>query len=98
MPSDKVLVVDDDAEIRELLSSVHISAGFHVITAEKGTLALEMAKKEILSVAVVDFDMPGLFGMETVRQMIHEEHEDTRKQILSAPWCPLWMPIYGIQT
>jgi len=67
MSTDKVLVVDDEAQTREILSTALTRIGFDVSAAGDGASALEMANKENYSVAIVDLNMPGLSGIETVQ-------------------------------
>ena len=54
MISEKILVVDDEAEIRDLLSQILTRAGFGVDTAESGAAGISKAKKTAYSVAIVD--------------------------------------------
>ncbi|MBC2695508.1 MAG: sigma-54-dependent Fis family transcriptional regulator [Desulfobacteraceae bacterium] len=76
MAMDKVLVVDDEPEIREFISKILSCDGFDVVTASDGLACLEMAKKEDFSVVIVDLKMPGLPGLETI-QYLKEIHPDT---------------------
>ncbi len=66
---ERILVVDDDAEIRELLSTALARFGFEVITVDTGAAALETANREHFAVAIVDLNMPGLPGMETIQML-----------------------------
>ncbi len=43
----RILVVDDEADVRNFLKAALLEAGFEVITAEDGILALEEVKKQI---------------------------------------------------
>lgn len=76
MAMDKVLVVDDEPEIHELISKLLSCDGFVVVAASNGPACLEMAKKEDFSVAIVDLKMSGLSGLETI-QYLKEIHPDT---------------------
>jgi len=67
MTTEKILVVDDEVSIREVLSDMLTHAGFQVQTAADGSEALELAKGGGFSVAIVDLKMPGLSGMETIQ-------------------------------
>lgn len=62
----KILVVDDEAEIREVLSRVLEREGYQVITAADGTAALEQLGSERPSVILLDLVMPKLGGMDAL--------------------------------
>ncbi|HIJ57200.1 MAG TPA: response regulator [Deltaproteobacteria bacterium] len=66
---ERILVVDDDAEIRELLSIALTRIGFEVITVDTGAAAIETANRKHFAAAFVDLNMPGLPGMETVQML-----------------------------
>ncbi|MCP2068163.1 UNVERIFIED_ORG: PAS domain S-box-containing protein [Pseudomonas reinekei] len=70
----RVLVVDDNASAREILSGMAHSFGVEVDVAESGRMALRMlaqAEKDSLpfDLVLMDWRMPGMDGVETVRQM-----------------------------
>src|SRR6185295_11695579 len=54
----KLLVVDDEAEIRSLLGAVLQSKGFEVVTAEDGAAALQQVQRERPAVILMDLSMP----------------------------------------
>ncbi len=60
----KILVVDDDKNIRKLMSVVLESEGFTVITASDGKEALEIMDKETVDMVIVDIMMPNIDGYE----------------------------------
>ena len=65
-----VLIVDDDADIRDVLSMVLATYGFRVETAADGFQALDrMRTGPIPDVVVVDLRMPGLNGEELLGRM-----------------------------
>lgn len=64
----KVLVADDEAIIRESLCDWLSDAGHQVLTAEDGSRALEIIKKERPGIAVVDLVMPGMDGIELLKR------------------------------
>jgi CheY-like chemotaxis protein len=66
-----VLIVDDDAEMRELLRHVLALRGFLVVTASSGREALALAASHSLTAALVDINMPGMNGIEFCRAL-HE--------------------------
>lgn len=59
---DKVLVVDDDAHIREVVCFALRRAGYHPLQVSNGQAALDMAAREQPSLVVLDILMPELDG------------------------------------
>jgi len=59
-----VLVVDDDRDIRYILSLRLISAGYMVYEAANGLEALEQMKKHPFDVVLTDYCMPKMDGFE----------------------------------
>ena len=64
----KVLVVDDEAIIRQSLQDWLSDAGYQVLTAEDGPHALALIEKEGPSIAIVDLVMPGMDGIELLKK------------------------------
>lgn len=63
-----VLIVDDEAAIRELIAFNMKNAGYQVITAEDGHQALGAATK-MVSLIVLDLMLPGVDGLEVCRRL-----------------------------
>jgi len=68
-PEARLLVVDDEPNIRELLSASLRFAGFEVATAADGQQALAVAEQFRPDLLVLDVMMPGLDGFETCRRL-----------------------------
>jgi two-component system OmpR family response regulator len=68
-PEARLLVVDDEPNIRELLSASLRYAGFEVETASDGQQALAMAETFRPDLLLLDVMMPGLDGFGVVRRM-----------------------------
>ena len=64
----KILVVDDEAIIRESLRDWLADAGYEVFTAENGSKALELIEKERLGIVIADLVMPGMDGIELMKK------------------------------
>jgi len=64
----RVLVVDDEAIIRESLRDWLSDVGYQVLTAENGPQALEIIEKEKPGIAIVDLVMPGMDGIELLKR------------------------------
>lgn len=67
-----ILLADDDIELSGLLKEYFESEGFDVRLAPDGTTALEEARKPGLDLAVLDVMMPGMSGMDVLKQLREE--------------------------
>jgi DNA-binding response OmpR family regulator len=65
----KALVVDDDADIREILAEQLATHGFEVLTAGNGLEALLHVKRERPGAVVLDLAMPRLGGLEALKRI-----------------------------
>jgi len=65
-----ILVVDDEEIMRDSCYQILTEMGHHVVCVENGHDALNQIKKEIFDVIILDLKMPGLSGMDVLRQMI----------------------------
>ena len=64
----KILVVDDEAIVRESLRDWLSDCGYQIFTAENGHQALEIIEKERLSIVITDLVMPGMDGIELMKR------------------------------
>lgn len=64
-----VLVVEDEADIQQLVSYNLIRAGFHVTCADSGEEALERLRTESVDCVLLDLMLPGISGIEVCRSM-----------------------------
>ncbi len=67
--SKKILVVDDEADILELLKYNLKKEGYHVKTVNNGVDAVEVAKSFFPDLVLLDIMMPNQDGVETCRQL-----------------------------
>lgn len=65
----KILLVDDEPDIVEFLSYNLKKEGYEVLTASNGKDAIEIAKKEMPQLIVLDVMMPDMDGIETCREI-----------------------------
>lgn len=65
----KILVVDDEHFVRNLLAEFFTPLGYQVITTEDGNNALELAAREAPDVILLDLVMPGLDGAEVCKAL-----------------------------
>lgn len=64
-----MLVIDDEAPVRRLLSKVFVREGYEVLTAASGEEAIGIVRDRAIDLALVDLKMPGIDGIETIRQI-----------------------------
>ena len=69
MTKQKILIVDDEIHILELLRYNLETNGFEVIQAENGEAALEMISKEMIDGVILDLMLPGIDGIEVLRKV-----------------------------
>ena len=67
--STTVLVVDDEAPLRDLVRGYLEREGFAVLTAGDGSAALDVARQAAPAVVVLDLMLPGLDGLEVCRRL-----------------------------
>lgn len=65
--SRRILVVDDQRDILDLTSTVLGGAGYEVRTCRSGSAALERVAGEAFDLVLLDINMPGMDGWETLR-------------------------------
>ena len=70
-PKPAVLVIDDNADIREYLRTL-LSPDYHVFTAADGQEGIRKAMRLVPDVIICDVMMPGIDGMETCRRLKSE--------------------------
>jgi two-component system response regulator PilR (NtrC family) len=64
----RVLVVDDERSMRELLSIVLKRDGYEVLAAEDGARAIELLKKQRVDILITDIRMPQMSGVDVLRE------------------------------
>ena len=65
----KILLVDDEDGIQMLYREELQDAGYEVVSAYTGEEGLEKVKSESPDLVILDIQMPGMNGIETLRQM-----------------------------
>jgi DNA-binding NtrC family response regulator len=69
MSTKRVLIVDDEPNLRSTLADILVDEGYHVQTGRSGEEAVELCSSQIFDVLIMDFKMPGLSGMEVLREL-----------------------------
>jgi len=79
----KVLVVDDEKNMRITLADILTDEGYQVDTAEDGHMAVTMCQNTEYDVVLMDVRMPGINGVEAFRQ-IRQSQQGLRVILMSA--------------
>jgi len=64
----RILVVDDEAVVRDSMREWLTDAGYQVFTAESGRQALDVIQRERVSIVLADLVMPGMDGIELMKR------------------------------
>jgi two-component system, OmpR family, response regulator MprA len=78
----RVLVVEDDDDIAQVLQRLLRTEGYEVRTAGDGELALDEAKQFLPDLVILDLGLPGLDGMDVAREL--RDRDDTPILMLTA--------------
>ena len=65
----RILVIDDDAQIRELLRVILERAGYEAVTAPDGKVGTRMYREEPADLVITDLIMPQKEGIETIIEL-----------------------------
>ncbi|MEA3363496.1 MAG: response regulator [Thermodesulfobacteriota bacterium] len=74
--SKKILIIDDDRDLRDFLQQAFSAAGFQVEIADRGAIGLRMLLTENFQLALIDLNMPEISGPNICRAL--RKHDDTR--------------------
>jgi CheY-like chemotaxis protein len=78
----RILLVDDDQQVREVLGLVLRKNGYHVNEADSGVAGLEMARKHLPDLILSDIDMPGGDGATLLRDIRRDPELKSRQFVL----------------
>lgn len=69
MEKNKILLVDDEEDIRDILGIVLTDMGYRIYSAKDGEEALRIFDRELPSIVLTDIKMPGMDGIELLREI-----------------------------
>ena len=69
MTSARIMIVEDDPQIRRVLRTALVAQGYEVVDARSGDEALEKVRDERVDLVILDMNMPGMDGLETCRTL-----------------------------
>jgi len=65
----RLLIVEDDRELRDVLSALLLASGYEVSAHAEGTAALKAASLVTFDLAIIDWNLPGMSGVELIRHL-----------------------------
>jgi CheY-like chemotaxis protein len=77
----RILIVDDDEAIREIIREALLSEGYEFLFADGGEQTFEVLRKKRVDLVIVDRNMPGMSGIEVV-QMIRQNPKTAELKVL----------------
>ena len=83
----QILVVDDDAELQELIRTALVRAGYEVVVAPDAFEGLERLGEEEFDLALLDIMMPGMDGLEMLTRL-RQRHQDLLVVMMTAMSTP----------
>lgn len=92
-----VLVVDDDAAVRRLLSITLEQAGLRVEEATSGKQALDLASRRPYAVVLLDSHMPGMSGLEVLAGLRAEKATRTLPVLIVTSEDDMAARVHGLQ-
>ncbi|NHV60986.1 MAG: response regulator [Candidatus Verstraetearchaeota archaeon] len=82
MEEKRILIVDDDEDIVESLSTLLSNAGYVVDVALNGEEAIKKSKEKVYNVALIDVELPDMTGIDLLTKL-EERKPATRKIIIT---------------
>jgi CheY-like chemotaxis protein len=71
----RILLADDDAEVRLGVADLMLSLGLEVLQVESGLEAIDAVKNQAVDAALLDMHMPGCTGLEALAAMSRLKHD-----------------------
>lgn len=71
--NNKILVIDDELSVKDAIKALLLDEGYNVLTAGSGQEGIELAKKELPNLILLDVMMPEINGYETCDILKKEE-------------------------
>jgi CheY-like chemotaxis protein len=70
MATKKILVVDDNADIRKVIKAALSQRKYRIVEADDGAAAIKKLHAEKIDLLIADFDMPGANGIEVMEKAL----------------------------
>ena len=98
MEETRILIVDDNLEIREIIHVLLGGEGFEIEEAGDGTEALDAIRKNSFDLIILDIMMPGLNGYQTCLEIRKLSNAPTRPWDFPAAATTIWKNRFPIMS
>lgn len=82
--SSRVLLVDDQPEVRRVVRRSLVKAGYEVVEAWNGRVAVELARESSFDLVISDVRMPDMSGLELLNAL--HQHDPDLPVVLTSGW------------
>ncbi|MCZ6531416.1 MAG: response regulator [SAR324 cluster bacterium] len=65
----RIVLAEDDLDAAEMLKVLIENAGYDIVSEETGSTAWERIAKDLPDLVILDWDMPGMTGLEVLKKM-----------------------------
>jgi two-component system phosphate regulon response regulator PhoB len=84
MTANKILIVEDEAPIREMIVFHLVRAGYETLEAPNCQVARELLANERPDLAIIDWMLPDMSGLELTRMLKRDKENDDLRSICLA--------------
>lgn len=74
MNAKRILIVDDEADILDMMKEMFTKSGYQVLTTESAEKALEILSVEKIMIMFLDLKLPGMNGIDLCRRIRESNH------------------------
>ncbi len=92
----KILVIDDDPVVVQLVSGILRKKGYEVLTAKEGNAGLELLRQQNPDIVITDYQMPGMSGIDVLGKI--RELDDTIPVIMLTAYGDASLTIRSMKT
>ncbi|HMD13753.1 MAG TPA: response regulator [Bacteroidota bacterium] len=86
-PKARILIVDDEDDLRTLLRHILTAQGYQVTAASDGEEAIELIKQQKFDVALLDIQMPNINGIQVLKYI--KEHSPQTQSVMLTGYADL---------
>lgn len=83
MEKKKILIIDDEIDFLSILDKYFTDKGYLVTTCPNGEEGINKVREQVYDFIVVDIRMPGMNGLETIKNMVKINHNKAQFLIIT---------------